>query len=326
MMHNMTCSISVVIPTFNRAAIIPETLDRIFKQTRQADEIIVVNDGSTDDTLSVLGHYGYRLRVISIANAGDLVARNTGLRAARGDLVAFCDDDDLWRDDFIGLMSQFWENYTGPICAFSNFNEVIDGKWADRSKFETAPAEYWSDLEIIEGDHAQFNTSVVRQLIAFQPFFPSCLMVDREKFLSIGGWDEGVSRMVGCDFATALRIADHAPVGVLQRAMVGIRKHAGNISGNVERMNLGDADVLAYALSTRPELAIHADEIRQSIEVRRLAAFDAAFARGDFGAAERIITLLSGRPSGVRHHLKRMITQLPSRLREPVWRIVARGQ
>ncbi len=316
-------SISVVIPTYNRASIIHETLDCIFSQTQPVDEIIVVNDGSTDETLSKLLVYGDRIRIISIKNSGDLVARNTGLRAAKGDLVAFCDDDDLWQDNFITSMVKFWDSYTSPICAYSNFREIINGTWSKVSKFETAPSGYWSKLQTIDDDYAQFADQVIGHLVVFQPFFTSCLMTHKERFLAIGGWDEGASRMVGCDFATALRIAEYPPIGVLQQPLVGIRKHAGNVSGDVQRMNLGDADVLTYVLSTRPELADYRPEIRRSIEARRLAAFDTAFARGDFAAAEGIIALLEGRSSGLRHRSKRLIMQMPSFLRDPAWRILS---
>lgn len=318
-------SISVVVPTFNRSYVIHETLDCIIGQTRKVDEIIVVDDGSTDETRSVLARYGDQLHVISIQNSGDLVARNVGLQAAKGDLVAFCDDDDFWREDYISSMANFWELYTKPICAYSNFSEVIDGKWSYRSKFDKAPDGYWSKLDIIDGDYAQFTDPVVRELIAFQPFFTSCLMVDRKRFLALGGWDEGVSRMIGCDFATALRAAEHPPIGIMRRPVVGIRKHAGNISGDVQRMNLGDADVLKYVLSTRPTLAAYAPTISQSIDSRRLAAFDTAFARGDFVAARQIVALLSGRPQGLKHWLKRTITQFPPILRKLIWRFIIRS-
>jgi glycosyltransferase involved in cell wall biosynthesis len=70
--------ISVVIPTYNRASLIQETLASILAQSRPADEIIVVDDGSKDDTLAVLAKYGERLIVKTIPNSGDLVARNVG--------------------------------------------------------------------------------------------------------------------------------------------------------------------------------------------------------------------------------------------------------
>lgn len=318
-------TVSAVIPTFNRSAIIHETLELIFRQKRKLDEILIIVDGSTDNTLSELTRYGDKIRVISIKNSGDLVARNTGLYAAKSDLVAFCDDDDYWQDDFISSMINFWELYNKPIFAYSDFNEVIDGKWSIRSKFDRAPSGYWSKLEVIEGEYAQFTSPVIQELIQFQPFFTSCLMVDRQRFLALGGWDEGVSRMVGCDFATALHIAEHPPIGVLRRPVVGIRKHAGNFSGDVQRMNLGDADVLNYVLSTRPTLAAYASEIRQSIEARRLAAFDTAFARGDFTAIEHISSLLSNRPQNLRHRLKHVIAHLPPFVRDVVWRIAVRA-
>ncbi len=87
--------------------------------------------------------------------------------------------------------------------------------------------------------------------------------------LALGGWDEGVSRIIGCDFATTLRVAVAPPVGVVKQPLVTIRKHAGNFSADTERMNLGDANVLEYVMRTRPELAPLRKLIERSIGVRR---------------------------------------------------------
>lgn len=87
--------VSVIIPTFNRADLLPATLDSVFAQAHSAREVIVVDDGSTDETAVVLARYP--VRVIVIANSGSIVARNVGLRAAAMPFVAFCDSDDLWR-------------------------------------------------------------------------------------------------------------------------------------------------------------------------------------------------------------------------------------
>lgn len=89
-------TVSVVIPTYNRAHSIGAALDSILAQDPPADEVIVVDDGSTDNTLEVLAAYGDRIAVLRQDNAGAAAARNTGIRHATGDWVAFLDSDDLW--------------------------------------------------------------------------------------------------------------------------------------------------------------------------------------------------------------------------------------
>lgn len=87
---------STVIPSFNRAALIAKTLDSVLAQDFADNEIIVVDDGSTDGTLDVLAGYADRIRVVRQPNAGPGAARNLGVSVATGTYVAFLDSDDLW--------------------------------------------------------------------------------------------------------------------------------------------------------------------------------------------------------------------------------------
>lgn len=87
---------STIIPSFNRAALIAQTLDSVLAQEFTDQEIIVVDDGSTDGTLDVLDRYAGRIRVVQQANAGPGAARNRGVEHATGKYVAFLDSDDLW--------------------------------------------------------------------------------------------------------------------------------------------------------------------------------------------------------------------------------------
>lgn len=89
-------TISVVIPNYNRAALIGETLNNVFAQTRPPDEVIVVDDGSTDDSVAAIQRFGSQVTLIRQENHGPGPARNRGLAAARGDLIQFMDSDDLW--------------------------------------------------------------------------------------------------------------------------------------------------------------------------------------------------------------------------------------
>ena len=89
-------TISVIIPNYNRAALIGETLDNVLAQSRAPDEVIVVDDGSTDDSVAVIARFGERVTLIRQENSGPGAARNRGLAVARGDLIQFMDSDDLW--------------------------------------------------------------------------------------------------------------------------------------------------------------------------------------------------------------------------------------
>jgi hypothetical protein len=148
----------------------------------------------------------------------------------------------------------------------------------------------------------------------FQPFFPSCMVASRDGFLALGGWDEGLSRIVGGDFATTLRVAAQAPLGVIQRPLVAIRQHASNHSGDTEKLNLGDACVLEHVLCARPELAYLATAIRGSVALRRRAVLDSAFSRRDFAAVRDIYRLLPQNGCRAKQQIKRAIAGLPAPL------------
>jgi len=301
-------SLSVVIPTYNRAAMLCDTLAAVLAQECPADEVIVVDDGSTDGTPQLVAGFGARL--LRQANAGDLAARNAGLAAATGDLVAFCDSDDLWRPGFLAAMQALWRAEPHLTAAFSNFAIIRDGAWLPGSKFSTAPPCFWDGLREAGADLAVFDMPIVDRLIRFQPCFPSALVVDRHHMRSIGGWDESVGRTVGTDFATMLLLAEHAPIGVVQAPLVGIRKHAGNYSADVQAMNLGDALILEHVLARRPTLRPLSGMIKASVAARRGDALDSAFARQDFTTVRAIGRLLC--TPGAARRAKLAVAALPA--------------
>jgi glycosyltransferase involved in cell wall biosynthesis len=103
---NDSPKISVVIPTYNRAKVVPKALESVFSQTFSPAEIIVVDDGSKDDTRGVLASYGNRIKAISQENGGLSAARNTGILAASSEWVAFLDDDDEYVPERLEIASQ----------------------------------------------------------------------------------------------------------------------------------------------------------------------------------------------------------------------------
>ena len=121
--------VSVVIPTYNRQRLVQDTIDSVLRQTYGDLEVVVIDDGSTDDTRQVLqDRYGTRIRYVYQPNQGESVARNHGIALAGGEYVAFVDSDDLWHpqkierqvevfgaDPGVGLVSTqaYWINYQG---------------------------------------------------------------------------------------------------------------------------------------------------------------------------------------------------------------------
>lgn len=89
--------VSVIIPTFNRAGWLSESIDSVLHQTHPSVELIVVDDGSTDHTPDVVQAFGDRLTYLQQPNRGVSAARNVGVAASRGTWVAFLDSDDLWQ-------------------------------------------------------------------------------------------------------------------------------------------------------------------------------------------------------------------------------------
>ncbi len=118
--------VSVIIPTYNRAAMLGAAIESTLTQTRLPGEIIVVDDGSTDDTSNVVGGFGNRVRCITQENRGVAAARNAGLAAAKGDLVAFLDSDDLWYPFKLELQVALLERMSGVGLVCSEFDVLKD--------------------------------------------------------------------------------------------------------------------------------------------------------------------------------------------------------
>ena len=305
--------ISVVIPTRNRAQLLAATLDCVLSQSLPPAEVIVVDDGSTDQTAAMLENVGSKsVRYIRLEHRGHLAARNVGLTLARSDLVAFCDSDDLWRPSFLETASRLWRSAPDLTVSYSNFALVRDGVWSAETKFQRAPAGFWRDLTWVGRDLGRIDQSLAERLIEFQPFFPTGMIVHRTRFIELGGWDDSVDRVVGSDFATALRAVAHPPVGIMQQPLVGIRKHPENLSGNTEKMNLGNARVLEHVLATRPELATYARQIHASIARRRRDALAAAFVRKDLAEVRRIYGLMPSARCSPATRVKASLAMLPA--------------
>jgi glycosyltransferase involved in cell wall biosynthesis len=108
--------VSAIIPTFNRASLVCDAIDSVRQQTYRNVEIIVVDDGSTDDTEARLQRYGAQIRVIRQNNRGPSAARNRGIQASRGELVGFLDSDDTWKPQKLQHQIRILEAAGERVC------------------------------------------------------------------------------------------------------------------------------------------------------------------------------------------------------------------
>ncbi|WP_428266486.1 glycosyltransferase family 2 protein [Haliangium sp.] len=114
-------TVSVIIPTYNRAAFLERALRSVLSQARADDEVIVVDDGSDDETPHILRSFGERIRTVPSDHGGAGKARNLGIAQARNDLVAFLDSDDEWLPGKLDLQRAFMDSRPDVLYCFTNF-------------------------------------------------------------------------------------------------------------------------------------------------------------------------------------------------------------
>lgn len=117
--------ISVILPVYNTEKYIAEAIDSVLRQTYPVSEVIVVDDGSTDTSADVVKHYGSKLKYLYQCNQGSASARNTGIRKAVGDFLAFLDVDDLWTENKIERQLHEFEIHSNLHIVFGNVEQFV---------------------------------------------------------------------------------------------------------------------------------------------------------------------------------------------------------
>jgi glycosyltransferase involved in cell wall biosynthesis len=192
--------VSVIVPTYNRAEVVGETIEDLFRQTYRNIEIIVVDDGSTDDTQSKLASYGNRIRWAAQKNAGPAAARNRGIAIAHGEIVAFQDSDDAWHPTKIERQVSLLQR-AGPSVVCCVCNSIVQLPNCVVNAFENAPVIFPMEEGI------WLNAAEVMATRFF--LFNQVVAVRREVLARIGGFDESLRLME--DLQLALRLSLEGP-------------------------------------------------------------------------------------------------------------------
>lgn len=207
-------TVSVVIPCYNGEAFLGEALESVRAQTRQPDEILVVNDGSTDRTPEIARSFGARLLENS-SNMGPSVTRNRALFAVRNEIVAFIDADDLWLPHHLETMLGLLERHPEAGVAFSavEFFGEREGTWRASALPDSQPADaFWECL--------RHNT------------VPQMSAVARHSALGlVGGWQQpSPVHRSAADYDVWLRMSLHTPFIAVHEVTARYRWHPEQIS------------------------------------------------------------------------------------------------
>ena len=249
--------VSAIIPTYNRRELVVRAIDSVLSQTRPVDEIVVVDDGSTDGTEAHLRQrYGNRIRYVWQANAGVSAARNHGMAIAQGKYFALLDSDDEWLPEKTARQVEWMETHP-------DFGMVI------------------CDVERVDGDHRPIDVFrrrdtipedgwVLRWIIHNPALAPASALLRREVVADVGGFDTDLRTAEDIDFH--LRVAQRWRIGVVEaslvRAMRGhdglsaesstyddyvrvVERAVGNAKGAVDETELRRALAATYARNAR---------------------------------------------------------------------------
>lgn len=256
--------ISVVIPAFNAAESIARSLDSVFNQTFRACEIIVVDDGSTDDTAGIVAAYAGRgVQLIRQENQGSAAARQAATDRATSEYIAYLDADDVWpashlAECFTVASLRRVDFMFGDLRRQEGAHEL-----PRNSTFFPKSAAYIErvGLRVAGARSARSLTQKQATTLLLQgfPAFPSTYFVRRSAIAAVGGWDAQFKRAQ--DFDIALRLARR--FGLHYRddvcAVLGIHGGNGDERAYVIKQTRGDIQVLSHHVANTATLAERAD-------------------------------------------------------------------
>lgn len=222
-------TVSAIIPTYNSANYIIDALESVFSQTRPVDEIIVVDDGSTDNTFDVIKRYDKRISYIKQKNRGPAAARNKGILKAKGDYIAFLDSDDIWVEDKTMIQMDFFiENpdLDFVFCDMVNFSEI---------KEDIAPEIRNKEVHDYFVSHATNLENIFECLIKESVIPTPSIIFKRACIKRVGLFNEKLK--IGEDLEYWLRASRTCRFGFVNAVLVKRRRHEENLVNNWVGMN-----------------------------------------------------------------------------------------
>ncbi|MGA6974624.1 MAG: glycosyltransferase family A protein [Candidatus Binatus sp.] len=297
--------VSVIIPAYNAAATIAGTIDSVAGQTLHDFEIICVDDGSTDATLSIIKQYGERVRLLEQANSGPAAARNLGARNSSGEYLAFLDADDVWAPQFLERSVAALD--ADPVLSLVYCNCAL------------ADSEGVAIDTALVGSGFDHPPSLQELLTKLWPIMPSAAIARRSAYDACGGYRDALKgasfRFEDVDFWIKMR--EQGPFGYIAEPLVTWRfawfpKQLKRLPDYSKALHVFEAYLQErYGVSAVPlvDARMRAPRsILATIGLKALRDGDRPRARAAFARAIRVD------PYRVKNYLRWMRTFLPRRL------------
>lgn len=246
--------VSVVIPTYNRADVVREAVASVLRQDYPDIELIVVDDGSRDGTAAVVSGFGPAVRYLWQENRGVSAARNRGVAASTGDLIAFLDSDDLWLPPKVSAQVAYFEAYEDAQACHTDEIWIRLGMRVNERLIHRKQGGW------------QFLASLPRCLIS-----PSAIMLRRSLWDRLGGFDESLPACE--DYDLWLRLTAVVPVGFLpERLVIKRGGHADQLSRRTPVLDRYRIKALEKVLTTPLPAAHRRAVLEQLVAKCRIVA------------------------------------------------------
>jgi glycosyltransferase involved in cell wall biosynthesis len=272
--------ISVIIPTYNRATFLKEAITSVLEQEYfrrpgpdHLYELLVVDDGSEDETRGVVESFGGRARFLGQPHRGVSAARNLGLRLARGEFIAFLDSDDLWKKEKIGVQMGYLKAFpAAQVC----YTEEV---WLRRGRHLNPHRK-----------HRKHSGRIFDRVLSLCLLSLSSCLFRREVFAAVGDFDENLPACE--DYDLGIRLAHEYPIHLIPRPLIIKRGgHPDQLSNRYWGMDRFRVQALEKAL--RLELTPDEERLVKRELARKCRILALGFARrGNLAEAERYRELL----------------------------------
>ena len=224
--------ISVIIPTYNRIFFLKRSIDSVLEQSLKPYEVIIVDDGSSDGTSTMIKKNYPKINLICQENKGVSAARNIGIRASSGDWVCFLDSDDEWKKNKLNEQMLAIKKNTNYSFCHSNEEWIKNGKKINQKK-----------------KHKKYGGNIFKECLDMCRISPSSVMINKSVFDDIGFFNED---LVVCeDYELWLRICAHYKVLFVDEPLIiKYGGHEGQLSNSIESIEYYRIKALEYLLST----------------------------------------------------------------------------
>lgn len=234
-------SISIVIPAYNSAKFLPAVIQSVLEQTYKYWELLVIDDGSTDNTAALVNEYcqlDSRIRLISKENGGVSSARNLGVELSNAELIAFLDSDDLWLPDKLSVHVDYMDTHPEVGVSFARV-ELIDSEGKSTGKLT---ANIFKDLQ----SHVFFYTNPT--------VTTSNVVIRKSIFQSLGGFDKAIKYSEDIDLLFRIAVQSDLKIEGIDKVLIQYRLHSSGLSSDIMKMKEGWIKLMDKARKEAPNL------------------------------------------------------------------------